>query len=166
MQHDWPIIEVTRAWAAPALVLAMIVLTLAACSSSTLVYDDAVAHRSPLSVPPDMVDVPADNIPTVVATGPSIIGYASWYRRGPYLERTCTGDQLSDSKVSAASPTLPMGTVVRVKLVHDDRSIIVRVDDCMPRGHRVIDLSVEAARQLGLLRRGVALVSVTPVSVP
>lgn len=57
-----------------------------------------------------------------------------------------------------------MGTVVRVALLHEDRSVIVRIDDCMPRGHRIIDLSVEAARELGLLERGVALVRVTPVA--
>lgn len=57
-----------------------------------------------------------------------------------------------------------MGTEVRVTLLHEDRSVIVRVDDCMPRGRRIIDLSVEAARELGLLQCGIAWVRVTPVA--
>jgi peptidoglycan lytic transglycosylase len=162
MQHDRPIPEVTRAGASPALVLVVIVVTLTACSSG-VVYDDAVARGTPLSLAPDELHHSPD-VSTAVAVGPSVVGFASWYRRGPYLERTCTGKPLSDNGLLAASPTLRVGTEVRVTLLHDDRSVIVRVDDYMPPGHRVIDLSVEAARELGLLQRGVALVRVTPVA--
>jgi len=162
MQHDRPILEVTRAWATPALVLMVIVVTLTACNSGA-VYDDAVARGTPLSLPADELHLSPD-VSAAVAVGPSIVGFASWYRFGRYLERTCAGQPLSDSGLLAASPTLPVGTEVRVTLLQDDRSVIVRVDDCMPRGHRIIDLSVEAARELGLLQRGVALVRVTPIA--
>lgn len=64
----------------------------------------------------------------------------------------------------AASPTLQVGTEARVTVLQDGRSVIVRIDDCMPPGHRIIDLSVEAARELGILRRGIAKVRVTPVA--
>jgi rare lipoprotein A len=57
-----------------------------------------------------------------------------------------------------------MGTTIRVTLLRETRSVIVLVNDCMPRGDRVIDLSEEAAKhQLGLLNMGVARVRVTPV---
>ena len=68
--------------------------------------------------------------------------------------------------MTAASPSIPVGTRVRVSLAddgQDDRSIIVRVNDCMPHGHRILDLSEGAAAQLGLVNLGVAEVNVTPV---
>jgi rare lipoprotein A len=65
--------------------------------------------------------------------------------------------------LSAASPTLPMGTMVRVSCPLEHRSIVVQVNDRMPHGHRVIDLSEKAARLLGLTQKGIETVSVTPV---
>ena len=63
--------------------------------------------------------------------------------------------------LTAASPSIPPGTQVRVSRISDGRSIVVRVNDCMPRGHRIIDLSQAAAEELGLVGSGVAKVTVT-----
>jgi rare lipoprotein A len=68
------------------------------------------------------------------------------------------------TEMTAASHSIPLGTQVRVTLLDDDRSIIVRVNDCMPRGHRILDLSEAAAEQLGLMNMGIARVTVTPVT--
>jgi rare lipoprotein A len=65
--------------------------------------------------------------------------------------------------MTAASHSIPLGTRVRVTLPDESRSIIVLVNDCMPRGHRILDLSEGAAEQLGLVNMGVAHVTVTPV---
>lgn len=162
MQCDRPIPEMTRAWAPLALLVMAIVVALAGCSSGA-VYDDAAARETPVSRAPGHAHQTPDQL-TEVAAGPSVVGVASWYRRGPHLKRTCSGRPLSDDGLLAASPALPVGTEARVTLLQDGRSVIVLVDDCMPKGHRVIDLSVEAARELGLLQRGVGLVRVTPVA--
>lgn len=151
-----------RTWTFSALVLMAIVVSLAGCGSGAA-YDDAVARGTPLSLAPGHA-AHSQNVVAAVTIGPSVVGFASWYRRGPNLERTCTGKPMSDDVLAAASPVLPVGTRVRVSLLQGDRSVIVVVNDCMPRGRRVIDLSVAAARELGLLRRGVALVRVTPVA--
>lgn len=93
------------------------------------------------------------------------IGIASWYRRGPHLHRTCSGAPLRNDQLTAASPSLPTGTRARVSLLHGHRSVIVEVTDCMPASdHRIIDLSVAAARRLRIIRRGIAEVRVTPIS--
>lgn len=92
-----------------------------------------------------------------------MFGTASWYRPGPGLHRTCTGEAFTGSAMTAASHTIPVGTQVRVALLDDSRSIVVRVNDCMPRGRRILDLSEDAATQLGLMSMGVARVTVTPV---
>jgi len=103
--------------------------------------------------------------PQTVASGPSIVGLASWYRPGPRLHRTCTGQSFRKGALSAASPVLPLGTKVRISRLNDDRSVVVVVNDCMPHGHRIIDLSEAAASQIGLVGSGVAMVSVTPLVV-
>jgi rare lipoprotein A (peptidoglycan hydrolase) len=103
--------------------------------------------------------------PQLVATAPQITGLASWYRTGRWLHRTYSGQMLNNNEFTAASSVLPMGTMVRVERVDEDRSVVVRVNDRMPYNHRVIDLSEIAARELGLMGCGVATVTVTPVEV-
>lgn len=162
MQYDRPILEVTRSWATLVLVLVLLVAGLAACAAGPT-HEDAVARGTPVAPAPDAGDH-STHVASAVSAGPSVVGIASWYRRGPHLNRTCAGNLLSDDELTAASPSLPVGTEARVTLLDAGRSVIVRVNDCMPRGHRVIDLSVAAARQLGMLQRGVAMVRVTPVA--
>lgn len=71
---------------------------------------------------------------------------------------------MMDDALLAASPTLHVGTKARVTALQNGRSVIVQIDDCMPPGHRIIDLSVKAARELGMLRQGITTVRVTPVA--
>ena len=64
----------------------------------------------------------------------------------------------------AAHATLPIGTRVRVTL-HDNsaRSVIVLINDRPGTRTRIIDLSREAAAKLGILERGVAMVTLAPL---
>lgn len=101
----------------------------------------------------------------MVASGPQMTGTASWYAPGRGLHRTCSGETFTSTGLTAASPTLPVGTKIRVAMVNSGRSVIVRVNDCMPHGHRILDLSVAAAKELGLYDLGIAKVSVTPMVV-
>lgn len=104
--------------------------------------------------------------PELVATGPAVTGMASWYSVGPGRHRTCSGQFFNGHALTAASHSIPLGTKVRVALLGDDsRSVIVRVNDCMPREGRILDLSRAAAQQLGIIALGTAQVSVTPVVV-
>jgi rare lipoprotein A len=99
----------------------------------------------------------------LVNAGPAMLGTASWYAPGPGLHRTCTGENFTRDEMTAASHSIPLGTQVRVALRNDDRFVVVRVNDCMPRGRRILDLSEAAAAQLGLMQLGIARVTVTPV---
>jgi rare lipoprotein A len=65
--------------------------------------------------------------------------------------------------LTAAHPWLPFGTRLRVTLAGTNRSVIVVVTDRLPPGHRVVDLSMAAAAELGIIRRGIAPVALTPV---
>ena len=88
-------------------------------------------------------------------------GLASHY--GPEWDgrKTASGETFRNSRLTAAHKSLPFGTKVRVTLLSTQKSVVVRINDRGPfvRG-RVIDLSDEAARQIGLDRHGVAEVLV------
>lgn len=144
---------------APALAISLL-LGLPACTASHLPAPQA---SLPPPAPVQPAPPPAPPAPALVDAGPEIFGTASWYRPGPGLRRTCTGETFTASGMTAASHSIPLGTQVRVALLDDSRSIVVRVNDCMPRGRRILDLSEGAAAQLGLVNMGIARVTVTPV---
>ncbi len=146
---------------APALATSLIAGLLSACAATPTPAPLASIAPAPASLP-----APPPRAPELVADGPQVTGTASWYRPGPGLHRTCTGERFTGQGMTAASasPAIPVGTKVRVALADDDdHSIIVRVNDCMPPGHRLLDLSKAAAEELGLMDTGVARVTVTPV---
>lgn len=103
--------------------------------------------------------------PRFLATGTTMTGTASWYGAGAGLRRTCSGQWFNGSSMTAASHSIPLGTQVRVALMGDQsRAVIVRVNDCMGRDGRILDLSRAAAQRLGIIAAGVARVNVTPVT--
>lgn len=88
-------------------------------------------------------------------------GLASWYGEDFHGRLTANGEVYDMHAISAAHPTLPMPSYVRVTNVANRRSLIVRVNDRGPyHGNRVIDLSGKAADLLGFRGRGVARVRV------
>ncbi len=65
------------------------------------------------------------------------------------------------NQLTAAHRTLPFGTSVLVTNVSNGRSVTVRINDRGPFGRgRIIDVSIAAARQLGMLGSGTARVTV------
>ena len=93
------------------------------------------------------------------------IGYASWYGAQHSGHRTASGEPYDPQLLTAAHPTLPLHSMVRVTNMANGLSVDVRVNDRGPfRGHRVIDLSQNAAATIGLKRRGVAKVKVEPLT--
>jgi rare lipoprotein A len=64
--------------------------------------------------------------------------------------------------MTAAHPWLPFGTKVLVTVESTGRAVMVTITDRLPSRRRIIDLSREAAARLGILRQGVAMVTLTP----
>ena len=89
-------------------------------------------------------------------------GVASYYGPGLQGNRTASGEIFDMNAMTAASPCLPLGTKIRVTLLDSGRSLIVTVNDRLPSRHRVLDLSVGAARALGIIGRGIAMVQISP----
>jgi len=88
-------------------------------------------------------------------------GRASWYGPGFHGRHTASGEVFNQNALTAAHRTLPFGTRVRVTNVHNNRQVVVRINDRGPFSHgRVIDLSAGAARAIGLDRAGVGPVRV------
>ncbi len=89
-------------------------------------------------------------------------GQASWYGPGFDGGRTSSGARFDQQALTAAHDALPLGTRVRVTMQETGQSVDVTITDRMPAKRvRVIDLSRGAARQLGLLTRGVGMVTLT-----
>jgi rare lipoprotein A len=89
-------------------------------------------------------------------------GVASYY--GPKYDgrRAADGSRFDQKALTAAHPWLPFGTKVRVTLAATGKSVVVTITDRLYSGRRVVDLSVAAAAQLGIIRRGVAEVALSP----
>lgn len=91
-------------------------------------------------------------------------GLASYYADKYQGHKTASGEPFDTARLTAAHRTLPFGTRVRVTNLDNGRSVVVRVNDRGPFvSGRVIDLSPAAAKQLGMLRAGVARVKLEVV---
>lgn len=88
-------------------------------------------------------------------------GVASWYGEAFHLKATANGETFDMNAVTAAHTTLPLPSMVEVTNLDNGRKLVVRVNDRGPfADNRIIDLSREAARQLGFERAGLAKVRV------
>lgn len=91
-------------------------------------------------------------------------GKASFYSRRATGARTSSGERLHHDSLTCAHKSHPFGTRLRVTNPANGRQVIVRVTDRGPhtRG-RIIDLSWAAAKELGIINKGVAVVKVEVV---
>src|SRR4051794_32253708 len=89
------------------------------------------------------------------------VGIASWYGDAFQMRPTASGEIFDMNAVSGAHTTLPLPSIVEVTNLDNGRRLRVRVNDRGPFvGDRIIDLSREAARELGYDRQGLARVRV------
>ena len=95
-------------------------------------------------------------------------GVASWYGAALAGRRTASGERFDPERMTAAHRTLPLGTWVEVLRGDTGQRVRVRINDRGPFGHadRIIDLSRAAARELGMLRAGVARIELHVVGGP
>lgn len=92
------------------------------------------------------------------------IGEASWYGSYEQGHKTASGEKFLKQRVSAAHTTLPLPSYVEVTRLDTGQRMLVRVNDRGPYARdRIIDLSKEAARQLGIDMAGRAMVRVRRV---
>ena len=123
--------------------------------SDTTVWSDTLDADTIMTAPSDALlglssaDV-VDELPE---------GRASYYGEELAGRPTANGEPFDPQGLTAAHPTLPFGTRLRVTSIRTGKSVIVRINDRGPfAGNRVLDLSYSAARAIGMLRRGTARV--------
>lgn len=91
-------------------------------------------------------------------------GKATFYAKGATGARTANGERLHHDSMTCAHRTYPFGTLLHVRNPRNGKEVIVRVNDRGPfiKG-RIIDLSWGAAKALGIIAQGVAMVEVKKV---
>lgn len=91
-------------------------------------------------------------------------GIASFYSDRFQGATTASGEPFDQQALTAAHPSLPLGTKVIVTRADTGQEVEVLINDRGPFVEgRIIDLSKRAARELGMLNRGVAQVMVTTI---
>jgi rare lipoprotein A len=98
-------------------------------------------------------------------------GLASYYGPGFNGGTTASGEVFDERELVAAHRTLPLGTVVRVTNLENDRSVVLRVIDRGPYGRNyrkgcIIDVSKGAARRLRFITDGLTRVRVQVLRLP
>ncbi|HEV8715403.1 MAG TPA: septal ring lytic transglycosylase RlpA family protein [Candidatus Binatia bacterium] len=140
----------SHAWLCiPLLVGVMLPMVLSGCAST-------VSRRQS---PPPILALPTPRPPT------GQFGAASWYGPGFHGNPTASGEIYNQHALTAAHPTLPLGTRVQVTNLANGKSMQVRITDRGPfvRG-RAIDLSRGAAKKLGMVKAGLSRVRIRPLS--
>ena len=116
------------------------------------------ARSSASSQPPRALVVPKEEAET---------GEASWYGEEFQGNTTANGETYDLNGLTAAHPTLPFGTTVRVTNLNNSKNILLRINDRGPYiGRRLIDVSKAAAKFLGFVGSGTARVRVEVVGRP
>lgn len=116
----------------------------------------AVASEAP---PPIVLDLN-------IETEPDQVGLVSWYGPGFHGRRTASGERYNMNAMTCASRDLPFGTLLELTNLSNGEKAVVRVNDRGPfYRHRILDLSLAAAKKLGFHRSGQTKVAVREISV-
>ena len=165
------------------LIVALVCALLAACSGSGRRGGAYYMDDGPEANPPANLDAVPDAVPRIepLARGPNnpytifgqryvpdtsgqpyrAQGPASWYGKKYHGKPTSNGERYDMYGMTAAHPTLPIPSYVRVTRVATGKTVVLRINDRGPfLGGRVIDLSYVAAHKLGVLSPGSAEVVV------
>ena len=104
--------------------------------------------------------------PTAAAPGYEQVGTASWYGARHHGKKTASGERFDMHAATAAHRTLPLGSLLEITNLDNDKTVQVRVNDRGPySGGRLIDVSRAAAERLDFIGRGTARVRVRAVDV-
>jgi rare lipoprotein A len=94
-------------------------------------------------------------------------GIATYYADKFHGKRTAFGEKYDKFEYTAAHLTLPLNTMVKVTCIDNEKSVIVRINDRGPHGaNRIIDLSRAAAKEIDLIRKGIAKVKIEVLDNP
>lgn len=103
--------------------------------------------------------------PLGTAHGYDEVGIASWYGPKFHGKLTASGEKYNMHAMTAAHKTLPLGTMVKVRHLENNKEVTLKINDRGPFvGKRIIDLSNKAAHAIGMVGTGTAKVRVTALT--
>src|SRR6201999_456354 len=156
-------------------VLAMLAVTGCSHRSQTVYVPPPPPAAAPSPAPPTVANnpaapEPAPNPPAESENRKAIyseVGMASWYGPPYNRHRGANGEIYDQNAISAAHRTLPMGSLIRVTNLQTGQSAVMRITDRGPFvPDRVLDLSVGAAKAIGVWRPGTAKVRIDVYEAP
>jgi rare lipoprotein A len=161
-------------WIVWVALLLTISLACTGCGEKKIAQDAKLPPPPPIVVPTS--SKPAETVPSVppvpLPKPPKSepwtqTGIASWYFAEPGGQKTASGEAYDSRALTAAHRTLPFHSVVRVTNLKTNGQIIVRINDRGPFVNgRVIDLSLAAAKELGMWQPGLANVKLEVLHTP
>jgi rare lipoprotein A len=143
-----------------ACVLCAVVVSAAACAGTV-----GLATRTPAPAPPLPIASSVTSSVTAPSRGSAPVsretGTAAWYGKEYQGKKTASGEIFDMNLFTAAHRTLPLGTVLRVTNLENEKNVTVTINDRGPfTRNRVLDLSYAAARELGFVAQGTARVQI------
>jgi rare lipoprotein A len=115
---------------------------------------EALAAAPEAAIAPDAAAPDSTVVPSQTFE-PAGQGEASYYGAELAGNRTASGERFNPAAFTCAHRSLPLGSMLRVTNLANGRSVVVRVNDRGPFAHsRIIDVSLAAAREIGLVRTG------------
>jgi rare lipoprotein A (peptidoglycan hydrolase) len=113
-----------------------------------------------------VIEAPA-HLSTPVKPIKTWVGNASWYGPDFNGKKTANGERFNSESLTAAHPTLPFGSLVRVVNPRNGKFEVVRINDRGPyQEGREIDVSYRVARKIGLIGSGVCQVRLELIALP
>lgn len=92
-------------------------------------------------------------------------GMASYYGKDFHGRRTAAGEKFDMYRLTAAHPTLPLGSWILVRNLRNNKTVVVRVNDRGPYAKgRILDLSYAAAKKLHFVKQGATRVEIRRLS--
>jgi rare lipoprotein A len=121
-----------------------------------------VPAAAPVTSPPATTPAPAAS---AARAGDGMEGLAAVYSDKLAGRKTASGEVFSQEKLTAAHPSLPFGTMVKVTNTTNNKSVEVRINDRGPKqAGRVVDMSSAAAAKIGIGKKRMAPVKIEVVS--
>lgn len=145
------------------LILGTVALVLLFAAGRSTAYVESASSMQTLSAPALATPNPRVGAKPIK----SFVCLSSWYGDDFDGQLTANGEIYDMYGQTAAHPTLPLGSVVRVVNLRTRKSAIVRINDRGPYiPGRDLDVSYQVARELGFVNRGTARVRVDLLKVP
>lgn len=135
----------------------IILLSLCCCLLAAPAHADDTSRKGKSS---------AEKSEAPFAVGQKFTGTSAWYGLRAHGKRTASGSTFDCTQLTAAHRTLPFGTLVKVTNKKTKKSVVVQITDRGPAPGYLIDISRQAAINIGMREQGSAAVILEIVALP